>query len=446
MLAGGRLWTTDEVEKLRAVYSDPVISKEMLIEMFPRRSLRSIYMKAWELRLGRQWSEDEVERLIRMFPDPEIHVDDLIAAFPGRGEASIKHKAGGLGLIRPQHGKGLRWAPEQQYRLTTLFPDPSVSRDDLMNLFQRSWDSVRKMAERMGLSRVENDTPEQAKFRHERAVKAGLASSSAEKKSWTNEEIALLRELYPDPKTAADDICSGLGRAWSAIKMKAKAMGLSRSRKKYEVRSDYFDVIDSDEKAYWLGFIAADGGIVGIRGLKIELAIKDADHVRAFRDIIAPNAETYDVPPKVLTSLRKEYLSSGGVGIRLSERRLVESLSRYGIVSGKSRTFLWPHELNEDFAKAFVVGYVDGDGTLCVTAENILMFSLLGTESFLDSVRERIEIWTSIAIPRPLPAWGSTHLFHLGKNGKAVLKIAEMLDDVGIGLARKRLPSLAGSE
>lgn len=55
-----------------------------------------------------------------------------------------------------------------------------------------------------------------------------------------------------------------------------RAAGNERS---YALQEDYFDKIDTQEKAYWLGFIAADGCIGEQRGkpsvLVVGLAEKD---------------------------------------------------------------------------------------------------------------------------------------------------------------------------
>lgn len=55
-----------------------------------------------------------------------------------------------------------------------------------------------------------------------------------------------------------------LNRSRSAIQHKISILGLSKtsySNKKKELNDSYFHIIDSEEKAYWLGFISADGTI-----------------------------------------------------------------------------------------------------------------------------------------------------------------------------------------
>jgi hypothetical protein len=55
----------------------------------------------------------------------------------------------------------------------------------------------------------------------------------------------------------------------------------SRSARKYTLDEHYFEAIDTEEKAYWLGFIATDGWITKT-GLGIGLNVKDRSHLELF--------------------------------------------------------------------------------------------------------------------------------------------------------------------
>lgn len=53
-----------------------------------------------------------------------------------------------------------------------------------------------------------------------------------------------------------------------------------------------FDIIDSQEKAYWLGFIIADGYLnVDRRMLRIKLGDKDKNHLEKFIKFLGGNIE-----------------------------------------------------------------------------------------------------------------------------------------------------------
>lgn len=91
---------------------------------------------------------------------------------------------------------------------------------------------------------------------------------------------------------STSDIAITLKRTTSAVKIKARKLGLSKYP--YTCDYNYFDKIDSEEKAYWLGFIFADGyisvnensnsGCVGI-----DLCLSDIDHLKKFNKSINGN-------------------------------------------------------------------------------------------------------------------------------------------------------------
>ena len=63
--------------------------------------------------------------------------------------------------------------------------------------------------------------------------------------------------------------------------------------KKYQVDDNYFNLIDTEEKAYWLGFLYADG-YVRMKDsrsgqLKLKLSSKDRDHIILFNKCLSSN-------------------------------------------------------------------------------------------------------------------------------------------------------------
>lgn len=98
---------------------------------------------------------------------------------------------------------------------------------------------------------------------------------------WTETDYQYVRDNYMNMQTS--EIANYLHRSPDAVKIKAKQMGL----KKYPYCCDYhyFDEINTEEKAYWLGFLSADGWISRKEGSKVgvtgcELQYKDIDHLK----------------------------------------------------------------------------------------------------------------------------------------------------------------------
>ncbi len=62
-----------------------------------------------------------------------------------------------------------------------------------------------------------------------------------------------------------------------------------QNSRKYSVNDDYFSIIDTEEKAYWLGFIFADGYISNKNGKRVGITLKssDRDHIIKFAKAIS---------------------------------------------------------------------------------------------------------------------------------------------------------------
>lgn len=422
-------WDEGELETLRTIYSDHRMSNDDILSALPRRSMSAIYTKACETRLERKWTEEEISLLTILFPS-DISDDDLLSSFPGRTWWSLVCKAGGLGLKRPKDPNPHFWSEEQLRLLKKNFGNVEKSRDDLVALIGRSWDVIRHRAKREGLVRIEPDTEEKKEYRRERGRLAGAARSLSTTKEWTDEEDALLRKVYQDAKISWEEIERRMERSKASIKGRVKKLGLRRPCKEYSVVSDYFDEVDTAEKAYWLGFIAADGSVSDAGTLKIDLNCKDEAHLKLFRDTIAPDAEV-----KIPTNRPDK------VVLAVSDVALCKGLKRYGIVPRKTCSLEWPAELNEEFYIPFIAGYFDGDGTL-IRYKGKLIFRVLGTKKLLERMREIAQDKIGIEFPPVRFAGWSPMLFYFGKTGAPVEKIDEVLCRVPVRLWRKTLANM----
>ena len=124
----------------------------------------------------------------------------------------------------------------------------------------------------------------------------------------------------------------------------------------YHFNKNYFDIIDNYNKAYWLGFIAADGNVrKDLLKIRIELNIKDKAHLEKFRQDIEG-----DMPIR-------EWIRSNNHScyIEVNCKKWGIELSKYGIVPNKSLILNINWELiPQDLQKYFIRGYFDGDGSL----------------------------------------------------------------------------------
>ena len=138
-----------------------------------------------------------------------------------------------------------------------------------------------------------------------------------------------------------------------------------------------FDQI-TNESAYWLGFILADGYIKQNpkqNGLAFTLASKDRSHLEKLKSFLSSNN-------KISNS------GNGGVCISFISDYLVDKLSEYNIVPQKSDIASPPEILKNN--RHFWRGVVDGDGSL-LKHNGYTVISLAGTidvvQSFIDFVK-----------------------------------------------------------
>lgn len=122
----------------------------------------------------------------------------------------------------------------------------------------------------------------------------------------------------------------------------------------------FFDVIDTEEKAYWLGFITSDGCITRDgqgrpKGLSIYLMAEDRDHLVKLRKALKA---TY----KIRQRTQRGYTDYGLV---LHRQELIAQLGELGIHPRKSFTVRPCAQVPCRLVRHYLRGLFDGDGGLC---------------------------------------------------------------------------------
>lgn len=119
-------------------------------------------------------------------------------------------------------------------------------------------------------------------------------------------------------------------------------------------REDFFDSIDVEEKAYFLGWLMADGNVSIYNNqysIKVHVALKDRDVVDKFLKTIECENKT-----NVKEGTNPSYYVS------LTSKHMCESLIKLGVVPNKSAHEIFPKQIDKDLAPHFIRGVFDGDG------------------------------------------------------------------------------------
>lgn len=131
----------------------------------------------------------------------------------------------------------------------------------------------------------------------------------------------------------------------------------------YEFNEHYFDDIDSNEKAYFLGFIAADGGVGRQKGpLSFNLQKQDKEILIKFCECIG--YDTLHVGEYTSGFLYKGiWKIIETCHLKLCSKHLAKSLSNYNIIPAKSNidNNLF-YNIPDEYKYAWLAGYIDGDG------------------------------------------------------------------------------------
>lgn len=133
------------------------------------------------------------------------------------------------------------------------------------------------------------------------------------------------------------------------------------------MNTDIFDIIDTDEKAYWLGVLYADGNIKKNQ-VSLSQSIKRIELIFDFCMFIGVDTSLIKIINQELNwvdSKGKSRLSKSAMScVTLTSNKLFESLTKHGCTIKKSKIIQFPfNSLNsENLRLSFLLGYYDGDG------------------------------------------------------------------------------------
>lgn len=153
-------------------------------------------------------------------------------------------------------------------------------------------------------------------------------------------------------------------------------------KRKYNCDDSFFDIINTEEKAYWLGFIYADGCITCGNHLQVSLAAKDAKHLEKFRDALKSTNPVH-VYKGTCTGVEIAYCK---LDIRSSQ--LYNQLNVKGVTERKTNTLTFPEDgiVPKELVSHFLRGYFDGDGTINIQRQYKTpqcRIQIMGTEDML---------------------------------------------------------------
>lgn len=152
-----------------------------------------------------------------------------------------------------------------------------------------------------------------------------------------------------------------------------------------------FETINTEEKAYWLGFLDADGCIHNGNNYdyRIELGLnkEDKKHLEKFKNFIGKNNKISD------------RIKTQSVRYNFRNKKIWSDLIKLGCVPGKSLILEFPTEeqVSDEFLISFLRGYFDGDGSFWFKG-NKLGLNILSSYSFLNGMKIRYPLFKDVSI------------------------------------------------
>lgn len=333
----------------------------------------------------------------------EISTIKQIAEVLNKEVGSISNAVRKLGLKKQEHKP---WTREEIEYIKSNYI--KLTSEEMANILNRTVASINTERDRLGLVRKATWSDDDIKFlqdnfnkmsheeigralgRTRQAITAKCFDLSLYKKEkpWEDYEIQFLRNNYME--MSKDEIVGVLNRTYSAIQLQASRMGM----KKYPYFCDYhyFENINTEEKAYWLGFLSADGWInkneksnAGVVG--IELQYSDIDHLKKFNKSISGNYKIDDRWRACSLSTKDKNKKQHMCIIRIFSLTMYQSLVKLGFTNDKSYDFNIPN-LNRDLLRHYMRGYFDGDGCFTLTNKTFHINFITASERLNNDIVE----------------------------------------------------------
>lgn len=141
----------------------------------------------------------------------------------------------------------------------------------------------------------------------------------------------------------------------------------------YRLNENFFETIDTEAKAYWLGFITADGNMYN-GAMSLALKKSDKRHLEKFLE----NLES-DYPIRPMKNNER---------VIVSNNKIYKDLKKLGVHENKSFTVKPCELIPEHLKRHYYRGLIDGDGSIYAHSKNSkesFYISLVGSKYIVKS-------------------------------------------------------------
>jgi len=228
----------------------------------------------------------------------------------------------------------------------------------------------------------------------------GCAKSSVlkymSKKGWTSQHKCKVNynSLLKDKKDlvvqlhkrnmSQSEISKIVGHSAPQISTMLKKEGLYRNYK-YQVDESFFSEIDTQEKAYVLGWMYSDGNVTPEGKFRIQIQKDDEEILYKIRAILQYDGPMYDIDiPK------NDWSKKPQTCLCVNRKSMTEDLVRHGCSPNKSLVIEYPTWIDPTLESHFLRGILDGDGSINIKKGKYLNTSITTTDLFNKELQSRL--------------------------------------------------------
>lgn len=206
---------------------------------------------------------------------------------------------------------------------------------------------------------------------------------------------------YKNKNISIDNIAINLNISDRAVRRVLKEEGINtRLKNRYILDENYFDCIDTEAKAYILGFIYADGFVGNEKFNSIVIAVNDLE-------ILEFIAKEFKFTGNIRKTKKGGFENSKcGYSLNFSSKIMASRLREIGLYPNKSLTIDTLPQIDKKLIRHFIRGYFDGDGSIVLSHNTsyykaidgvikyiypTYCFMILGTRGFLEEIIKESE-------------------------------------------------------
>lgn len=172
-----------------------------------------------------------------------------------------------------------------------------------------------------------------------------------------NNDFDRLLSMYESGHSLTEiQTITGYDRRSISRLLKKNNIDIINYQNQLRIREDLFESISTEEDAYWLGFILADGYISDKGSFEISLKSDDYNHLLKFADYCGFDKS------KVVKKQNTNFKDSYRCRIIFSTKHLKDRFNQLGIIPRKSLTVKFPEFIEPHLMRHLLRGYIDGDG------------------------------------------------------------------------------------